>query len=33
MQKIFYEDSYKKECISEIIDIKKIDNKFHVVKT
>lgn len=30
MEKIFYENSYKKEFTSEIIDIKKIDNKFHI---
>ena len=31
MQKIFYENSYKKEFVAEIIDIKEIDNKFHIV--
>lgn len=30
MEKIFYENSYKKEFTSEIIDIKEIDNKFHI---
>ncbi|MBU5337233.1 alanyl-tRNA editing protein [Intestinibacter bartlettii] len=31
MQKIFYENSYKKDFTAEIVDIKKIDEKFHVV--
>ena len=31
MQKIFYENSYKKEFVAEIIDIKELDNKFHIV--
>ena len=32
MQKIFYENSYKKEFVAEIIDIKEIENKCNIVK-
>ena len=30
MQKIFYENSYKKEFVAEIIDIKEIDNEKNI---
>lgn len=31
MEKLYYDNRYLKEFTAEIVDIKEIDNKFHVI--